>query len=404
MPATVPAAFPFIEVKIDTSALTPVAQRSPGVIAIVGKTAAGAAGGTATVNKPFAIDTLDQAAGLFAQKNADGTVAETPLYSSLKIALLQDPKPSKIYGVKVDGTNYAGALSALEAADDVTFVSLANEFDVGTAASPGNPAANPPVAPTIATNLNALKDHVESMSAQGQKRIGVAMVNPTTAKSNTYVDTITTAVNSLKSSSSRMVVIAARGSTGDAATAAMAAIAGFDPQVSVVLKKVRGFAMPVESQYSPSEIKGLSEAGIIPIIDPALIVGESLHFAEGRCFTTDASLLYIDIVRVLDDIDFRLKAGLIGAVGDARITKSGMTMLKTRVEGILGPLQRGGVIVDFAIDIPVLNILSVPETAWTATDRSIVQTARANRMVDLFVSVTYGPAVHRLKVTLSPKF
>ena len=162
--------------------------------------------------------------------------------------------------------------------------------------------------------------------------------------------------------------------------------------------------MPVESQYSPSEIKGLSEAGIIPIIDPALIVGESLHFAEGRCFTTDASLLYIDIVRVLDDIDFRLKAGLIGAVGDARITKSGMTMLKTRVEGILGPLQRGGVIVDFAIDIPVLNILSVPETAWTATDRAIVQTARANRMVDLFVSVTYGPAVHRLKVMLSPKF
>lgn len=230
------------------------------------------------------------------------------------------------------------------------------------------------------------------------------MVNPTTAKSNTYVDTVTAAVASLKSSSSRMVVIAARGSTGDAATAAMSAIAGFDPQVSVVLKKVRGFAMPVESQYSPSEIKGLSEAGIIPIIDPALIVGESLHFAEGRCFTTDASLLYVDIVRVLDDIDFRLKAGLIGAVGDARITKSGMTMLKTRVEGILGPLQRSGVIVNFNIELPVLNILSLPESTWTATDLAIVQTARANRMVDLFVTVTYGPAVHRLKVTLSPKF
>ncbi|PSB46497.1 hypothetical protein C7B80_12985 [Cyanosarcina cf. burmensis CCALA 770] len=404
MSATIPAAFPFIEVKIDTSALTPVAQRSPGVIAIVGKTAAGAAGGTADVNKPFAIDTLDQAVGLFAQKNTDGTVAETPLYSSLKIALLQDPKPSKIYGVKVDGDSYAAALASLEAADDVTFVSLANEADVGAPASPGNPSATPPVPATAATNLNALKEHIETMSAQGQKRIGVAMVNTSTAKSNTYVDTITTTVDSLKSSSSRMVMIAARGATGDAATAAMAAIAGFDPQVSVVLKKVRGFAMPVESQYSPSEIKGLSEAGIIPIIDPALIVGESLHFAEGRCFTTDASLLYIDIVRVLDDIDFRLKAGLIGAVGDARITKSGMTMLKTRVEGILGPLQRSGVIVDFAIDIPVLNILSVPETAWTATDRSIVQTARTNRIVDLFVSVTYGPAVHLLKVTLSPKF
>ncbi|MBE9110192.1 hypothetical protein IQ273_12295 [Nodosilinea sp. LEGE 07298] len=388
----IPAAFPFIEVKIDTSALTPVAQRSPGVIAIVGKSTAG----DAAANKPFAIDTLDQAAGLFAAKNRDGTVTETPLYSSLKIAILQDPKPSKIYGVKVDADNYAGALASLEAADDVTFVSLANEVSVGTATVTATGVA--------ATNLVALKEHVETMSAQGQKRIGVAMVDPTTAKSGTYVDSISTAINSLKSDSSRMVVIAARGATEDAATAAMAAIAGFDPQVSMVLKKVRGFSMPVESQYSPSEIKGLSEAGIIPIIDPALIVGESLHFAEGRCFTTDASLLYIDIVRVLDDIDFRLKAGLIGAIGDARITKSGMTMLKTRVEGILGPLQRSGVIVNYNIDIPVLNILSLPESSWTVTDQAIVQTARANRIVDLFVTVTYGPAVHQLKVTLAPKF
>jgi hypothetical protein len=33
-----------------------------------------------------------------------------------------------------------------------------------------------------------------------------------------------------------------------------------------------------------------------------------------------------------------------------------------------------------------------------------VQTARANRIVELTVTVTYGPAVHRLKVTLAPKF
>ncbi|MDZ8258035.1 hypothetical protein [Nostoc sp. ChiQUE01b] len=391
MPATIPAAFPFIEVKIDTSALTPVAQRSPGVIAIVGKSAAG----SAAVNKPFAIDTLDQAAELFATKNPDGTVTESTLYSSLKIAMLQDPKPSKIYGVKVDTDNYAAALASLEAADDVTFVSLANEVRVNIPGAGGGAATDA---------LKALKDHVETMSAQGQKRIGVAMVDPATAKSNTYVDDIKNAVASLKSSSSRMVMIAARKATVDAATAAMSAIAGYDPQISMVLKKVRGFSMSVESQYSPSEIKGLSEAGIIPIIDPALIVGESLHLAEGRCFTTDADLTYIDIVRVLDDIDFRLKAGLIGAVGDARITKAGMTLLKTRVEGILGPLVRNNVIVNFAIDIPVLNILSVPETAWNATDRAIVQTARTNRVVDMSVSVTYGPAVHRLLVKLAPTF
>ncbi len=419
---TIAAAFPFIEVKIDTSALTPIAQRSPGVIAVVGKAPDKLiatqkpidAGGVEVVdplldeliakvtqeiaiNTPVRIDTPDdvklftERTITFKKDNAgvwvvDKTIVdkETDLSRSLSLAMLQDPKPSKIYGVRVKADDYTVALSSLEAADDVTFVSLANEVRI--------------------TPLAALKNHVEVMSAAGQKRIGVAMVDPATAKSNTYVNDVKTTVASLKSDFSRMVVIAARGATGDSATAAMSAIAGYDPQISMVLKKARGFKMPVESQYSPSEIKGLSEEGIIPIIDPALIVGESLHFAEGRCFTTDASLLYIDIVRVLDDIDFRLKAGLIGAVGDARITKSGMTMLKTRVEGILGPLQRSNVIVDFNIDIPVLNILSLPESAWNATDRSIVETARANRTVDLFVSVTYGPAVHRLKVSLAPKF
>jgi hypothetical protein len=383
MAAVVPAAYPFIEVRIDTSALQPVAQRSPGVIAIVGATPDGDGGGTADLNKPFAIDTLDQAAGLFAKVNADKTVAETTLYKSLRVAMLQDPKPSKIYGVRIKD-NYAAGLVALEPLDDVTLVALANEPD---------PA-----------KVKPLKDHVENQSAAGFKRIGVAMVNPATARSNTYAADVAATLAGLKSDSSRMVIVAARGADTDAASAAMAAIAGFEPQVSTVLKRVRGVTMAAESQYGPTEIKALSEAGIIPLIQPSLIVGGGLYFAEGRTFTTDASLLYIDIVRTLDDIDFRLKAGLIGLVGDARITKAGLTLLKSQTEGVLGPLQRRAVIDGFSIDIPVLSILSTPETGWTNAEKAIVVDSRANRTVDMFVSVTYGPAVHRLKVTLAPKF
>ncbi|HEX6683629.1 MAG TPA: hypothetical protein VF062_12580 [Candidatus Limnocylindrales bacterium] len=383
------AAFPFVEVRIDTSGLQPTATRSPGVIAVVGESSTG----SAAANLPLTVDNAAQAAEFFAAVSGDGVVTPTPLYRSLATALLQDPRPSKIYGVKVAGGDYAAALASLEAADDVTFVSLAEEVSVGTAAGE-----------SAATDLHALKAHCELMSAGGQKRIGVAMLDPATAKSTTYVADVSAAVDGLKSDSSRMIMVAARGATTDAATAAMAAIAGYQPHISMVLKRVRDVAMPVEAQYSPSEIIGLSDANIIPLIDPALIVGESVHFAEGRCFTTDASLLYIDIVRVLDDLDFRLKAGLIGMVGDARITKSGMTRLSNRAAGILGPLRRSGVIADFAVTIPVLDILSIPEPAWTPTDAAIVSTARENREVDMFVSITYGPAVHRLKVTLSPRF
>jgi len=386
--ASVAAAFPFIDVTIDTSQLVPAAQRSPGVVAIVGSTAGD---GTAPVNVPIVVDTPADAAQ-FAKITA-GVVAPNALYSSLLIAMLQDPRPAKIYAVKINGTDFDSGLAALDAADDVAFVSLAGVTDPAT--------------------LAKLKTHAETNSAAGQKRIAVMMVDPKIAKSATYaadVNTAFTATPNLKSSTSRVFVVAARGATtdsggvADVATAAMAAVAGYAPNLSIVLKRVRGITVPVAAQYTPAEIKALSELGFVPIIQPALVVGGGFFFAEGRLLTSDASLLYVDIVRTLDDIDFRLKAGLIGAIGDARITKAGMTSVKTRVDGILGPLKRGAIIDDYQTTLPVLDILSVPESTWTATERQIVVDARANRAVDMFVSVTYGPAVHRLRVTLQPKF
>jgi hypothetical protein len=385
------AAYPYIEVHIDTSALQPVAQRAPGVVAVVGSSNAG----SGAVGPVHEVDTLEDALSLFASTEpVTHAVVPTTLYNSLELALLQDPKPSKIYGVKVTGTEYGTGLSALEAVDDVTFVALANEPTVGTAPSGATPG----------TDLHALKEHVENMSAQGQKRIGVAMVDPTIAKSSEYVTNVETAIAGLKSDSSRMVMVAARGANGDVASAAMAAIAGYEPQISIVLKRIRGIELSAGQGYGPAEIKQLSEAGIDPVVSPSLIGGGGLYFGDGRTFTTDESMLFVDVVRVLDDIDFRLKAGLIGSIGDARITKAGMTLVKARTEGILGPLERNAVIDEFSVRIPVLDILSVPESTWTTTEKTIVETARANRTVDMIVTITYGPAVHRLLVTLAPTF
>ena len=387
--ATVRAAFPFIEVFIDTSQLAPVAQRSPGVVAVVGATGGA---GTAPVNVPRIVDTVADAATLFADASG-GTVTPNALFESLRLALLQDPRPSRIYGVKVADTNFEAGLAALDAADDVTFVSLANVTDK--------------------TALSQLKAHAENMSAAGQKRIAVMMVDPAIGKSPTYAETVHAGLISaptLQSSVSRVLMVAARGATSDTgtqadtATAAMAAVAGLAPSTSIVLKRVRGVSVPTADQYSPAEIRALSELGIVPIIQPAMIVGGGFFFADGRLFTSDANLLFADVVRVLDQIDFSLKAGLIGAVGDARITKPGLVGLKTRVDGIMGPFKRAATIDDYTIDIPVLNILSIPESSWTATERSLVTTARANRTIDVFVSVTYGPAVHVLLVTLLPRF
>ena len=391
-------AFPFIDVTIDTKGLQPTAQRAPGVLAIVGASDKG----TAKVNAPTIVGSIAEAAAAFAEVNDSGVVTtSTELYLGLRAALLQSPRPSKIYGVKVDAADYATALAALGATDDVTFVAVAGRFAQKPAGGETAAVKNPAI--------KALKDHVEGASADGLKRIGVFAIDPALAKSPTYAADALASVDGLKSTVSRLVCVAARGAddagtTPDVACAAAAAIAGLPVAASVVLKKVKGFTLPLASQFSPTEIKALSNGQIIPIIDPALITGESLHFAEGCCFTTDLSLKYIDVVRLLDDTEFRLKAGLIGMIGDARITKSGLIGVVNRTQGILDRLIGPGGIDGYSVMIPVLEILRVPEAARSPAETQAVAEARADRTVEMLVSITLGPAVHLLNIALQPRF
>jgi hypothetical protein len=171
-----------------------------------------------------------------------------------------------------------------------------------------------------------------------------------------------------------------------------------------VLKQVGGFKIPEKARFSGTEIKALSNNNTIPVMDPALIPGEGLFLGEGRCYTTDTRVFYIDLVRTLDEIEFELKAGLIGSIGDARITKAGMMAVRVRTEAILGLAQRRERIDGFKVVIPVLDVLLIPETARSPTDKLLLQTARQTRQVEMNVEITYGPAVHNLIVNLSPVF
>ncbi|WP_428341203.1 hypothetical protein [Mycobacterium sp.] len=377
-------AYPFVAVTIDLSGLRVPAQRSPSVVAIVGLADDAAA---TAANTPAVVTGHDSVMATFAK-------GKTPnaLTNSLDLVLQQEPPPSKIYGVRTDaGKDYASALTGLEAADDVTFVCLANETDIGAAAA----GANPP------TNLTALAAHVENMSAAGNKQMAVAMVNPATAKSATYKEDVLSAYAALKSSDGRFILVAARGATADAAAAAMGAIAGYPPAVSPVLKQVRGFTVPVTSQYAPAEITGLAEQGVIPLIDPALIPGTGLYFADGGSWSSDPNRNYIDVVRVCDDVEFKLRSGLIGSIGDSRITKAGLMQVLVRTEGILGTLQRAAEIDDFSVQIPLLDVLSIPESARTPADDDQVTTARGTRHVSMFVAIVLGPQIHQLDISLA---
>ncbi|MEQ8766299.1 MAG: hypothetical protein RL885_20460 [Planctomycetota bacterium] len=379
-------AYPFVEISLDRTGLQPVAQRAPGVLAVLGKSSSG----TATKNDPVAVEDAAGAKGLFG--------SGTDLTQALNAAFLQNPAPSKIYGVKVDGNDWASALTAIEATDDVTFVALAGvPVKITGAATQNDP-------------IVALKAHCEQQSAAGNKRIGVAAIDPGHTKKANYTADVIGRATGLKSSEGRMVLIAARGAEADGggvaevAAAAASAIAGQAPATSMVLKKIKGFQLPLATQFGPTEIKELSTDGIIPIIDPSLITGTSLHFAEGTTYTADETVKYIDVVRLLDDIEFRLKARLIGVIGDARITRTGLAAVIRRASAVLDQVQSSGGITSYSISIPVYEALLKPEATRTPGEAALINDSRADRLVDMTIVVVIGPAIHRLRVALKPRF
>ena len=390
------AEYPYIRVTIDTSGLQPTATRAFGNVAVVGS----AGGfGTAAPNTPMMIGSEAEARRLFANTDpgtgailGDGAQAG-PLYHSLREVLLQRPGPSRIYAVATDDTGanpkWADALASVATAP-VQFVCLARVTDPAT--------------------LALLKTHVEDASGAGAKRIGVAMVKPDLAVPNnkTFAQAADTAYAGLKNADGRMVLAAARiTSTGDVpdsdvAASVMGTIAGYQPQISVLLKQVNGISIPLASQFTGTEVAQLAEVAMLPLLDPEYIVGEGIFIGSGRSYNpTDPSRLYVDVVRVLDDIEFRLKAGLIGSIGNVRIDRLGMEGLRSRFDAILEPLRSARVIDRYTIDIPVLPILETEEADRSPGAASTLTSTRTSRAVEVLVSVTYAGSVHFLDVKIA---
>jgi hypothetical protein len=394
---TIPTAeYPYIRVTIDTSGLQPTATRAYGNVAVVGS----AGGfGNATANTPMMVGSEAEARRLFANIDpgtgaiVGGGSQAGPLYRSLREILLQRPGPSRIYAVATDDTganpNWEDALATVATAP-VQFVCLARVTDP----------------PTLAL----LKTHVEDASNAGAKRIGVAMVNPDLAvpANQTFAQAADAAYGGLKNADGRMVLAAARiTSTGgvpdtDVAANVMATMAGYRPEVSVLLKQVNGVSIPLPSQFTGTEVAQLAEVAMMPILDPEYIAGEGVFLGSGRSYNpTDPSRLYVDVVRVLDDIEFRLKAGLIGSIGNVRIDRLGMEGLRSKFDAILEPLRSARVIDGYTVDIPVLPVLETEEANRSPGATATLTLTRTSRAVEVLVTVTYAGSVHFLDVRLA---
>ncbi|MCD0449189.1 hypothetical protein LO762_08310 [Actinocorallia sp. API 0066] len=374
-----------------TMALAPEAVRATGNVAVIGAATSG------TDDVPVPVANSEHAAELFGParvpdpQDPKKTVPNSALTAALATLFVQTPGPGQVWAVKTVGdtdrsvTNPSNALAEVGALD-VQFVVLA-----------GTPLTTASGEATGA--IGQLAAHVTEISnngGDGKERMGVAMLAKGSANP---------AVVQGKLVSDRMIYIA-HNSDEDAAAAVAGTVAGYPPHVSMLLKRVAITSAPFTSlqidQLNDTENWGdpPKGKGINWLVDPTLIPGGGIHLGEG--YTGDpGGKKFIDVQRTVDDLSFRLKARLIRAVGDIRVSRSGLRALTVQLESALEPLVRDGVIEGYTIDIPVLTLLDGDPTALTPAQHDIVQRAQVERIIQILVTVDYAGAIHRIALKLT---
>jgi hypothetical protein len=308
------------------------------------------------------------------------------LSASIRTVFAQTPGPTLVYGVRTAaGPNWAAALAAVSALD-VQLVTLAATPLDATSGAPPNGA------------IVQLANHVTTVSntgGDGKERMGVAML----ARGATNPSIVTGAL-----ANERMVYIAHK-SDDDAAAAVAGTIAGYEPHISILLKPVN-----ITSQaFIPAEIgaingsetfaSGPAGQGVNWLVDPVLIPGRGTYMGEGYTGNPGGKK-FIDIVRTVDDVSFRLKAQLIKTIGTLRIGRSGLRSLIAQMEAVLEPLVRNEVIEGYDVVVPILVLLDKDPASLTAAELAQINNAQAQRVVEVLVAVDYAGAIHRLAITL----
>jgi hypothetical protein len=363
----------YIRVKPISELFAP-AVRDYGTVAIIG---------TVTPPTPAPTDLPDigevvpYADPLEARRRAPG-----PLGEAVKVALEQSPGPSAVFGVRVGGdpVEWDAGFRAIES-EDVRLVAVAGTpLDATTGQDTGP--------------IGLLAAHVSGDAPDGLERMGVAMLE----KDSTDLSVLTGSL-----AKERMVYVAHK-SDEDVAAAVAGTIAGYEPHVSLLLKPVS-----VTSGEFPAgkiiELNGIEDPrggpkgnGVNWLTHPPLIPGRACYLGEGYTGDSGGTKKYIDIVRCLDDVSFRIKAQLIQAIGNLRISRSGLRALVAQLEAVLEPLVRTEVIEGYTVVVPILALLD--KNTRTPAEQQQIDNAQAQRVVEVMVAVDYAGAIHRLSISL----
>jgi hypothetical protein len=246
--------------------------------------------------------------------------------------------------------------------------------------------------------LTEIKDHVVAASASGFERMGIAML-PNGNSSGTVETVAVVGTGGALTNQDRMICFG-HATLEDVAAACAGLIAKYEPWVSIILKPTSGIVK--ERDLTSTEETALLTLQVNPIVDVVLIPGSGLYTGEGFTLSGDATKLYIDVMRVIDDITFRLKSGLTNpnTIGTLKINAEGLRTLRGQIRGIMAPRVKAGEIDSFEVEVPLLPIATIPASERTTEQQTELNNAKASRTVEVDVSIEYSGAIHSISINL----
>lgn len=353
----------FVNVTVDVSGLAAVSTRDTGTVGIVGT-------GTSAMTEPLLVGSSAEVDGLYP--------ADTDLSTAAKLAFQNGA--AKVWLVDIGVTKTEVDMEAallLLSEKDIQVVVMANtvETDIATYVSDG------------------LKSHV---NASVTERVGVFML----AKSED-ASTMPTTIGGLLTASENRLFAIAHNSDDDMAAALAGVIVKYNAWESVVLKTIAGAAQTID--FTTAQRASLVTAHVNPVIDPLYLAGEGVVLEASYVLGTESDGIYfLDVRRTIDDIVYKLKAGLTtsAVIGGLQINRAGLASLNNKVTAILQNSVNAGEFDGFTIEMPVGNALAKDAASRSPAEAALITTARTSRNVDVSVSVVYAGAIHSLDIDL----
>ena len=129
------------------------------------------------------------------------------------------------------------------------------------------------------------------------------------------------------------------------------------------------------------------------------VFGENYAFSESFTLSNDGFKKYIDAMRVIDDVSFKVRATLTNPaiLGTIKLaTPPGMARLRVTINRLFNSLVASGEIDSYSVLIPGEEIVNKPTSQRSASELATLQAMITERKFRLVVDIKYSGSVHYL--------